>query len=123
MKKTLTALALAATIGLTACSHEDPLKSQPQEETMHFLKNASKYAEKKMSYKSPGKGDAYLYCMEGNLSKDPTFCSKFYGYMVEFAEQSGTPFKGLSVADLTDKQFFESTISRSSYSFNSIPFH
>ena len=123
MKKILIVIALAATVGLTACSHEDPLKEQPQEESMHFLRHASEYAEKKMNYKSPGRGDAYLYCMEGKLGSDPTFCPKLYSYMIEFSNQSGTPFKGILVSDLTDKQFFETVISKSSYSFNSIPFH
>lgn len=121
MKKTLAILSMSSIIGLTACSHENPLQKQPEEDMVHFLRDSSQYAAKRMNYKGSW-GDAYLYCVEGHLNKDPDFCPKLYGYMVEYANQSGSMFKGLSVEDLTDKQFFDSKIKNSAYVFNSIPF-
>lgn len=121
MKIILIALSLASMIGLTACSHENPLEKEPEESMVHFLRDSSEYAAKKMKY-SGSWGDAYLYCIEGDLNKNPGFCPKLYKYMVEYAGQSGSRFKGLTVEDLTNKQFFDHRVRNSAYVFNSIPF-
>lgn len=121
MKKILTVLALSATVGLTACSHDNPLKTQPEDVMVKFIRSASTYAEKQLHYKAYGSGDAYLYCMKGDLNKDPAFCPKLYDYMVEYAKKSNSAFDNLSIDDLKDKQFFESSIRQSSYSFLATP--
>lgn len=122
MKKILAIITIVASLGLAACSHENPLQKQPEENMVHFLRDSSEYAAKKMNYKGSW-GDAYLYCMEGDLNKDADFCPKLYGHMIEFSKKLGSQFKDLTVEDLTDKQLFDSKIKNSAYVFNSIPFN
>lgn len=110
-------------MGLVACSHENPLQTQPEEEMVNFLRDSSEYAAKKIKYKDSWRwGDVYLYCMEGHLNKDPDFCPKLYSYMIEYAEQPGSKFTDLTVDDLTDKNVFDHRIKKSAYFFNSMSF-
>lgn len=112
MEKTLLILSMISVIGLTACSHENPLESPDKIETAKFLKAASMYAEKKMKYKTSKDGHGIIYgaCMLGRTGgalASPDFCPKFYSEMVEYAKQSSSSFDEITVADLSSQKAFE----------------
>ena len=111
MKKTLTVLIIATTIGLTACSHKNPLETEPKEETAKFLKSASTYAEVKMNYKirEEDHGGIYAACMlgrKGGPLAASSFCPKFYSYMIEYAKHVSSEFSDITIEDLTNKKAF-----------------
>ncbi len=99
----LVTLSLAVLLG--ACSnHNNPLNTEPTAISAKFLLNASQYAEKELSvFDAPG-GYYYGECMTGKAK--PTLCSKLYSNMRQYANTT-VAFKGLSVADLTDKNTFK----------------
>ena len=86
---------------LTACSHQNPLKSSDQKTTAKFLVSASQYAEQKLGIFTPPGGYVYGECM-GGKEKTAT-CQKLYQKMLEFAKTKPA-YQNLSLADLTDKK-------------------
>ncbi len=105
MKKTLVMLGLASMIGLTACSHENPIEKQPAAETANFLIEASDYASKKMGDKTLDNGDTYEACLY-NRMLNSDYCPKFYNHMLEYSEKSNSPFSSLTLKDLENKETF-----------------
>lgn len=108
MKNILAILTVFIAVGLTACSHKNPMETAPKEETAQFLIDASTYAEIKMDYKIRDHGVIYEACLDNNFEDDPGFCPKFYNYMLDYAHQSASPYDDITLQDLTNKEAFES---------------
>lgn len=99
---------MAAT--LSACHHENPLKTQPAKASVTFLINASANSEKRLHFAihKDAYGFAYLECMEGKQSAEIQ-CDALYQGMIAFAKESHySGFQKITRADLTDKRVFES---------------
>ena len=111
MKKLLTLLTITVTIGLSACSHKNPMETQTPEETAKFLIKASTYAEVKYGYKINDHGIIYAGCLlkrYGGQIDSKEDCDKFYNYMIEYAHQSSSPYNSLTLEDLTNQKVFDS---------------
>ena len=113
MKKlTLTMVTLASLLSLTACSHENPLTSQPTAETRAFVQEASRAVEQQWHLTVFPPGEMYYDCMMDNgmgdpaSRKDPNFCEKFYTAMVTYANQSSGAYQAMTVKDLSDNVAF-----------------
>lgn len=108
MKKTLTILSLASFIGLTACSHENPMKTQSPDATVKFLSAASLYASDKMDIKRSRKEKELWYdkCVY-NMMMSNDFCPKFYDYMIEYAEKYDKKFSDITEEDLKNKEEYK----------------
>lgn len=107
MKKAIM-VALGALI-LTACQHENPLKTQSKNNSVKFLMNASANAEKRAGFaiQKDSYGYGYLECMDGKKSPEVR-CDELYQGMLSFAKEGHYKgFESLSLADLTDKSVFE----------------
>ena len=106
MSKRLPILAVVMTLGLSACQ-QNPLTKNSEEDTTRFLINASIAATKSMGL---GLNDieasrAYLNCMDGKVQKYD--CSTLYAKMTKVADDARfSAFKGVSVAQLTDKDTY-----------------
>jgi hypothetical protein len=103
------ALVLVITLTLSACFHNNPLKTQPKRQSAVFLMNASANVEKRLQFaiKKGSYGYGYLECMEGKKSPEIN-CRALYQGMVVFAKEGHYPaFKSVTIWDLRDKQFFE----------------
>lgn len=111
MNKTTLGLGLLfATLLLTAC-HNNPLKTNKEELCTRFLINASVAAVKIVKPEMDAREAqyAYLSCMKGRQASID--CNSLYAAMVNFAKSSEfSEFKGVNVADLTDKAVFESLL-------------
>lgn len=97
-----------ATSLLSAC-HKNPLKTHSVEDSTRFLINASVAATKSMKWDMGEQASqrAYLNCMEGKAQGID--CSSLYQAMLQLAqEQRFASFKELTVADLCDKETFDS---------------
>ncbi|HAT2066805.1 TPA: protein LvrD [Legionella pneumophila] len=106
--KGLMVILIAATI--SACHHENPLKTQPAKASVRFLINASANAEKQLHFAihKDAYSFAYLECMEGKQSPDIQ-CNALYQGMIAFAKEGHyAGFQMITQADLTDKKVFES---------------
>lgn len=108
MKKIITILGFVSVIVLSACSHKNPMITAPKEKTAQFLIDASTYAEMKMDYKIKDHGVIYEVCLDNGFEKNPGFCPKFYDYMLDYAHQSTSLYKNITLQDLTNKEAFES---------------
>ncbi|HAU1203938.1 T4SS-associated protein LvrD [Legionella pneumophila serogroup 1] len=98
---------MAAT--LSACHHENPLKTQPAKASVTFLINASANAEKRLHFAihKDAYGFAYLECMEGKTSHDIR-CDELYQGMIAFAKEGHySGFQKITLNDLTDHSLFE----------------
>lgn len=105
LKNCLLILSITA---LCACHHENPLKTQPKNDTLRFLMNASADAEKRLHIptQKDSYGYAYLECMDGKKSPELR-CLALYSGMMDFArEEHYIGFKKLKLHDLTDYSFF-----------------
>lgn len=94
---------------LSACHHENPLKTHPIKESTAFLVNASANAEKRLhfSIQQDSYGYAYLECMEGKQSAEIQ-CDHLYQGMVAFAKENHyVGFKSITLSDLTDQRVFQ----------------
>ena len=112
---------LTATLGLAACSHENPLEKQPNAEARHFLSEASTAAEKQMNFQSSSPGLKYQACMLGRVDKQG-FCDTLYNDMVQFAKNSQGPFDSLTLEDLKNDSLFRKIYDLPQHqSFNDIP--
>lgn len=103
----LGASVLAAASLLTACHHENPLKTNKAFKSAAFLVTASYHATKALHIKSEPdlEGGVYSDCMEDKIKN--INCNNFYKAMVAFASKGEYPaFKGITVADLTDEDTF-----------------
>ncbi|HBD7044726.1 TPA: protein LvrD [Legionella pneumophila] len=95
---------------LSACHHENPLKTQPAKASVTFLINASANAEKRLNFAihKDAYGFAYLECMEGKQSPDIQ-CNALYQGMIAFAREGHySGFQTITQADLTEQEVFES---------------
>lgn len=95
---------------LTACHHDNPLKTHSKSESAIFLMNASANAEKRLQFsmKTDERGYGYLECMEGKNNTEID-CAKLFTSIVQFAKEDHFKgFKSLTLADLTDKTVFDS---------------
>ncbi len=95
---------------LSACHHENPLKTQPAKASVTFLINASANAEKRLQFAihKDAYGFAYLECMEGKQSPDIQ-CNALYQGMIAFAREGHySGFQTITQADLTEQEVFES---------------
>lgn len=106
MKKYKLLLTLFAGFALAACSHENPLLTQPTKDSANFVVDASTYAEGKLDYRSPIHGRAYGECVMGHITYDLEFCPKLFDFMVKYARKSGAIFHSISKSDLQDKKSF-----------------
>jgi hypothetical protein len=107
VKKTGIVLSVLAAVALTACSHKNPLQTQPEAEIATFLKQASLYAEQTMNYPPAGAGVMYGACMLHPQQDDPNFCPTLYNHMLDYAKQSEGSFSKITRADLQDKAAFD----------------
>ncbi|HAT1993786.1 protein LvrD [Fluoribacter dumoffii] len=108
LMKGLMVILMAATI--SACHHENPLKTQPAKVSVTFLINASANAEKRLHFAihKDAYGFVYLECMEGKQSPDIE-CDALYQGMITFAKEGHySDFETITLADLTDQNLFES---------------
>ena len=109
MKKTLVILGMMTALSLSACSHKNPMETEPKEETAKFLVQASTYAEIKINYQIKHHGITYAGCMQkrygSKISKAD--CEKLYNYIIEYARQSNTDYENITYEDLTNKQVFD----------------
>ncbi|HHG8516393.1 TPA: T4SS-associated protein LvrD [Legionella pneumophila] len=106
--KSLMVVLMAAAI--SACQHENPLKTQPAKTSVTFLINASANAEKRLHFAihKDAYGFAYLECMEGKQSPEIR-CDALYQGMIAFSKEGHySGFQKITLADLTDKNLFES---------------
>ncbi|MCH9103672.1 protein LvrD [Legionella pneumophila serogroup 1] len=106
--KSLMVVLMAAAI--SACQHANPLKTQPAKASVTFLINASANAEKRLHFAihKDAYGFAYLECMEGKQSPEIR-CDALYQGMIAFAKEGHySGFQKITLADLTDKNLFES---------------
>ncbi|HFS5639717.1 TPA: T4SS-associated protein LvrD [Legionella pneumophila] len=95
---------------LSACHHENPLKTQPAKASVTFLINASANAEKRLHFAihKDAYGFAYQECMEGKQSRDIQ-CNELYQGMIAFAREGHySGFQTITQADLTEQKVFES---------------
>ncbi len=94
---------------LTACHHQNPLKTHSTSESAAFLMNASANAEKRLQFsmKTDERGYGYLECMEGKNNHEID-CARLFTGIVQFAKEGHyVGFDSLTLADLADKTFFE----------------
>ncbi|HEM0340705.1 TPA: protein LvrD [Legionella pneumophila] len=106
--KVLMVVLITATI--SACHHENPLKTNPAKASVTFLINASANAEKRLHFSihKDAYGFVYLECMEGKQSPDIR-CDALYQEMVDFAKEGHySGFKTITLSNLTDQKVFES---------------
>ena len=93
---------------LCAC-HNNPLKTNKEQQSTRFLINASVAAVKQIKPEMDAREARYVYlsCMKG---KEASFdCNALYQAMTSFAKNASfVAFKGIRVADLTDHTVFES---------------
>lgn len=105
MKKSHTLMALAgvccSALLVTAC-HQNPLASNDKEKSANFVMKASMFAEKKANRMVSGTG--YKQCMTENIQGFN--CPKLFVDMLIFAKDN-QEYKGLTVADLKDKQAYQ----------------
>lgn len=105
MKKSHTLMALAgvccSALLVTAC-HQNPLARNDKEKSANFVMNASMFAEKKANRMVSGTG--YKQCMTENIQGFN--CPKLFVDMLIFAKDN-QEYKGLTVADLKDKQAYQ----------------
>lgn len=97
-------------VTISACHHENPLKTQPAKASVTFLINASANAEKRLHFAihKDAYGFAYLECMEGKQSPDIQ-CNALYQGMIAFAREGHyAGFQMITQADLTEQKVFES---------------
>ncbi|CZP32442.1 TPA: protein LvrD [Legionella pneumophila] len=97
-------------VTISACHHENPLKTQPAKASVTFLINASANAEKRLHFAihKDAYGFAYLECMEGKQSPDIQ-CNALYQGMIAFAKEGHyLGFQTITQADLTEQKAFES---------------
>lgn len=110
MKKRKVLLSVLAGFSLAACSHENPLLTQPTEDSASFLKEASTYAEKAID---DDKGWFFIYnpgqiygACASNRIKDEDICSELYEHMVEYAKKSDSSYRSLTISDLEAKEAY-----------------
>ena len=93
---------------LTACHHDNPLKTHSKKQSAVYLMNASANVEKRLQFavKSDEHGYGYLECMEGK--KNPEInCKALYQGMISFSKEGYyLGFETITLADLTDKAVF-----------------
>lgn len=98
------------TATISACHHENPLKTQPPKASVTFLINASANAEKRLHFAihKDAYGFAYLECMEGKQSPDIR-CDALYQGIIAFAKEGHySSFQTITLPDLTNQKVFES---------------
>lgn len=98
------------TATISACHHENPLKTQPAKASVTFLINASANAEKRLHFAihKDAYGFVYLECMEGKQSPDIE-CDALYQGMIAFAKEGHySSFLTITLPDLTDQKVFKS---------------
>ncbi len=105
-KKAALLSALTVTLGLAACSHENPIEKEPKAETLNFLEQASTYAENQLNFKTSRHGNMYGACMLGRVDDNPGFCDKLYTNMVQYAKKSTGSFQSLTLDDLKNEVLF-----------------
>lgn len=97
-------------VTISACHHDNPLKTQPAKASVTFLINASANAEKRLHFAihRDAYGFAYLECMEGKQSPEIN-CDALYQGMITFAKEGHyAGFQTITQTDLTDQKVFES---------------
>ncbi|HAU1546674.1 TPA: protein LvrD [Legionella pneumophila] len=103
-------LVFLMTATISACHHENPLKTHPTKASVTFLINASANTEKRLHFAihKDAYGFAYLECMEGKQSPDIR-CDALYQGMVVFAKEGHySGFQTITLSNLTDQKVFES---------------
>lgn len=120
IKKLTTVSALSTMLILAACSHENPLTTQPLEDSARFIDSASESAAKAAGYKGHNAGDAYRFCFTEDY-KDKSYCDELLEGMVAYAKQSDGPFASVTVKDLQNQAFIDSLM-HTAYWFNVAPF-
>lgn len=107
-KKSLLGVAvMSVTLGLAACSHDNPLTTQSQAATVDFLIAASTAAEKELHFQVLHYGSAYGACMTQKFRYQAD-CPALVAAMVNYAQDTNGPFKSITVEDLNNSKAFES---------------
>ena len=104
-KKLTIVLTVPAMLFLTACSHKNPIETQPEKKAIIFLTKASSYSEQKMKYQNTP-GLMYKLC-HIHQQPDKTLCPKVYNYIVEYSKQSKGKFSDITIEDLASNEAFE----------------
>lgn len=106
MKKLITGTIFLSILGLTACSHQDPLTSEKMspQDTADYLFDAAKAAGKSLQYKEKG-SVVYEKCMKAE-SQDKR-CSTLYSAMFSYIKEHHQ-IKSLNKKDISDKQMWSS---------------
>ncbi len=124
MKKTVKTLlaisAMSTLLGLTACSHENPLVTQPLEDSVQFISAASSYAAKKVEYNGPDGNAAYRFCFTSSV-RNKSYCPDLFKQMVIYAKASKGKFSSVTVEDLQNQSFVDS-LKKTGYWFNVVPY-
>lgn len=107
MKKIYPLMALATTTFMLTACHKNPLKQHSESKGAEFLVAASEQAEKTLHLIIPPKdaGSLYRTCMEGEGEAKNIDCKALYKAMTQSVKKRD--FKGIKVADLTDKEVYE----------------
>ena len=109
-KKISIASALLMSVALTACSGSNPLQSQPKDQALTFVEDASKAAETQLHVKAFPPGNTYYDCMAGDGMVDkrqnPHVCEDLYDAMIAYAKTTSGPFKAITLSELKDQNAF-----------------
>lgn len=108
MKLKSLATVIAGTLSLTACHHDNPLKTHTKQQSATFLMNASANLERRLRFdvKKDDRGYGYLECMEGKNNHE-IHCNTLYQGMIIFAKEGHYPgFESITLKDLTNNRVF-----------------
>ena len=98
----------ASALLLSACHHDNPLKTHTKKQSATFLMNASANVEKRLRFdvRKDEHGYGYLECMEGK--KNPEIhCRNLYQGMLVFAKENHYPgFETLQIEEMLDQSTF-----------------
>lgn len=108
MNKLATGFSCLLAAGLLSACHNNPLKTNKEQQSTQFIIQASLAGAKALDstideHDAPY---AYMYCMKGKWALGD--CNALYKAMTQFAKSTSMhAFRGVSVADLTDKEVYD----------------
>jgi len=106
MKVTLLNSLVVACLFMTACSGSNPLLTQPPQKSAKFIFNASSSAQDVLDTSMTRMAGGYEACMLNEV-EDKSYCNKLYDLMIKYARSGDSPYKDISLDQLTDKNAYE----------------
>jgi len=110
IKKISITSALFMSVTLVACSGNNPLQTQPKDQALAFVEEASKTAETQLHIKAFPPGNTYYACMtdDGMVDKrqNPHVCEDVYDAMITYARTTNSAFKNITLSELQDQKAF-----------------